>query len=373
MKILFLVSSLNAGGAERVATTLASAWVARGDEVTLVSTYPRRGECFYPLNPAVKLVWLADHLKPMGGAVGVTAAKLRVMRKMMREESPDVVVSFLTNVNVMALLARGRMRVPIVVCERTSPMAATNSGFALRALRRFTYPRANVVTVQAESSVEPFKRMVPGIRRLEVVPNPLPTELLQRQPRNEEPPGRKRLMAMGRLMPAKQFDVLIEAFAMLAAANPDWDLVIWGEGPVRDLLQRQIKALGMGTRISLPGRTNTPWDELDKAHAFALSSAVEGFPNVLLEAMALGLPSIAFDCPSGPAEMTRQGLDALLVPLGDAAAFCKGLEQIMQDSRLRAKLAQRGADAVRERYALPRVLERWDEVIKHAVAAQAGG
>src|SRR5690606_16272064 len=138
----------------------------------------------------------------------------------------------------------------------------------------------------------------------------------------------------------KQFDVLIEVFALLAPQFPDWDLVIWGEGPVRDLLLKQISALNMEERIALPGRTPQPWDELAKAEAFALTSSVEGFPNVLLEAMALGLPCIAFDCPSGPAEMTRNGQDALLVPLGDVAGLCKGLEQLMQDDELRKKLGK---------------------------------
>jgi len=366
MKILFLVSSLNTGGAERVATTLASAWARRGDDVTLVSTFPRRGTCFYPLDAGVKLVWLADRLKGAGHPLRVTAAKLRVLRKMMVDEAPDVVISFLTNVNVMALLAHWGLKAPIIVCERTNPAAASNSGAVLRMLRRLVYPRADVVTVQTESSVEPFRRMVPGIRRLEVVSNPLPPELLERPLRPTASVGRKRLMAMGRLVPAKQFDLLIEAFSLLAPRHPDWDLVIWGDGPMRDALTRQVANLGLDKRISLPGRSDAPWDELSKADAFALTSAVEGFPNVLLEAMALGLPCIAFDCPSGPAEMTRQGEDALLIPLGDTASLCNGLERLMREPALRAELARRGAESVRKRYALPQVLERWDDIMKQA-------
>lgn len=373
MKILFLVSSLNTGGAERVATTLASAWSRRGHEVTLVSTYPRQGECFYPLDPGVKLVWIADLLRGARNPVTVAVAKLRALRAMMRDHAPDVVISFLTNVNVMALLAHSGLRVPIIVCERTNPVAATNSGAVLRTLRRLTYPKADVVTVQADSAVEPFRRMVPGIRRLEVVSNPLPPELLERPLNPVSSQGRKRLMAMGRMVPAKQFDVLIQTFGVLAADNPDWDLVIWGDGPLREALAEQVARLGLDGRVSLPGRTDAPWDELSKADAFALTSAVEGFPNVLLEAMALGLPCIAFDCPSGPAEMTRQGRDALLVPLGDAAALGQGLRRLMQEPALRAELAQRGAGSVRQRYALDQILGRWNEIMKLAGVDPATG
>ena len=371
MKILFLVSSLNTGGAERVATTLASAWVERGDDVTLVSTYPKRGECFYPLNPGVKLVWIADLLNAAGNPVSVTAAKLRLMRKLMRDQQPDVVISFLTNVNVMALLAHWGLKVPVIVCERTNPAAATNSGAVLKLMRRVTYPWADMVTVQADSSVEPFRRMVPGIRRLEVVPNPLPPALLEREPPSAKTQGGKKLVAMGRLVPAKQFDVLIESFARVAAQQPDWNLTIYGDGPLRDVLLSKVAGLGLQSRIALPGRSNTPWDGLSKADAFALSSAVEGFPNALLEAMALGLSCIAFDCPSGPAEMSRQGRDALLIPLGDTAAFTQGLLCLMEDAALRAELGQRAAVSVRNRYALPRVLERWDEIMRQAGVARA--
>src|SRR5690606_12271649 len=98
---------------------------------------------------------------------------------------------------VMALLAHSGLRVPIIVCERTNPVAATNSGAVLRTLRRLTYPKVDVVTVQADSAVEPFRRMVPGIRRLEVVTNPLPPECLKRRLDASTSQGRKRLMARG--------------------------------------------------------------------------------------------------------------------------------------------------------------------------------
>lgn len=366
MKILLLVSSMHAGGAERVAATLVNAWTDRGDTVTLVPTYSSKGTCFYPVSEAVDLIWLADRAGTRNGGPLAAWTRLRALRKLIIEQDPDVVVSFLTNVNVAAILATkvlGKLKAPLIVCERTNPVVETTTGRVWRHARRWLYPRADMVTVQADDTVGPFAQQVPGIRQLKVIPNPLPPELLDAPLVDTQAAApRKRLLAMGRLVPAKQFDLLIDAFADLAGEFPDWDLWIWGEGPDRDGLQDRVNAAGLSDRIQMPGRTDAPWDALSEGHAFVLSSAVEGFPNVLLESMALGLPCVAFDCPSGPREMTRDGQDALLVPAGDRAKLTDALRRLLSDSALRQSLGARAAQSVRDRYALPAVLEKWDHL-----------
>src|SRR3546814_4952226 len=109
-------------------------------------------------------------------------------------------------------------------------------------------------------------------------------------------------MGMGRLVPFKRFDALIQAFAALANDYPDWDLAIWGEGPQRDELMQQIQDTGLASRISLPGRTEQTWQEMAKADIFVLTSHVEAFHNVLLDGLALGRACLTVDCTRGPSE-----------------------------------------------------------------------
>jgi len=368
VRILFFVSSMHAGGAERVAASLASAWAARGDTVALVPTYTGKGSCFYPLHPDVRLQYLADRMGWLGRKLWPPLAKWLAIRKMVREFKPDVVVSFLTNVNVMVLLATRRLGVPVLVSERTNPAFSSSAGPVFGRLRSYTYPWASLVVLQSRDGMRAFQKMEPGVTELAVMPNPLPDDIpdavVQRQ--GAAPDGRLKLMAMGRLVASKRFAVLIQAFAALAPDFPDWDLVIWGEGPLRPELEAQVVALGLGGRIALPGRTDRPWHEMAAADAFALVSEVEGFPNVLLEAMALGRACVTVDCPSGPREITCDGQFAELVPLGDQQALEDALARLMRDPLLREVMGRRAAQSVRENYGMAEIVARWDALFERA-------
>ncbi|HEY9572378.1 MAG TPA: glycosyltransferase, partial [Pusillimonas sp.] len=241
-----------------------------------------------------------------------------------------------------------------------------SAGTFLQRLRRLSYPWAASVVLQSQDSLAAFQQMVPRVKNLDVVPNPLPPDLRDielGQAPAVPTSNRRLLMGMGRLVPFKRFDALIQAFAALASDYPDWDLAIWGEGPQRDELIQQIQETGLANRISLPGRTEQPWQEMVKADIFVLTSQVEGFPNVLLEAMALGRACVTVDCPSGPRELSQDGKYALLTPLGDQPALCRAIAQLMDDSTLREVMGRHAAASVEERYGLSEILLRWDAVI----------
>lgn len=360
MNILFLVSSMHAGGAERVAATLSAGWAQQGHRVTLVPTYTGKGQLFYELDPQVRMEWLADRLGSAARTPLAPLVKLWRLRGLVKEQRPDVIVSFLTNVNVMAILATRGLQVPLIVCERTNPAFSSSATPVLQRLRRWLYPHASMVTVQAEASVEAMRQQVPGMQRLAVVPNPLPPSLPAASSHPEAQKARRRLVAMGRFVPSKRFAELISSFERLASRFPEWDLFIWGDGPLRKALQQRLTERGLRERVQLPGRTPEPWVELLASDVFVLSSEVEGFPNALIEAMALGLPCVSVDCPSGPREITRDGQDARLVPLYDDQALEQALAELMSDMNERQRLGAQAARSVRSRYGLEQVMAHWD-------------
>lgn len=366
MKILFFVGSMNAGGAERVAAELANAWVQRGDEVCLVPTFLGTSDSFYELDERVQfsplqqsIGWFPPGITPL--------RKWRAIRQIYKSVKPDVVLSFLTNVNVNVLIALKGIPTPIVVCERTNPVVSLSADKRLKKLRSWLYPQAARVVVQTQDAAHAFGRVEPQLGDIAVVPNPIAQHLAQlplaAQVENNQ---QCQLVAMGRLVPAKQFEQLIQAFGMIGEQFPEWTLHIYGEGPERDKLEQRAELVGLKDRIFLPGKTTEPWQRLAEAQLFVLTSAYEGFPNVLLEAMTLGLPCITVDCPSGPNELSSQGRDAILIPVNEPSALEQALSELMSDSRLRGVLGQRAAVSVRERFGMGQVLLQWDRVFQQA-------
>lgn len=350
-----------AGGAERVASTLANAWSVRGDKVWIVPTFLGDVHSAYPLHSDISLVRLrisaSGLLQPFRPLL-----KIRALRALVRSISPDVVVSFLTNVNALALVALRSEHIPVIVSERVDPAARVEIPWYYRAARTVLYRFAAALVVQTSAAGESYRAAIIRPPRIWVIGNPLPQSLHLSSTRADLLSGKPHVVAMGRLVPQKRFDLLIRAFDRAVGDEKAWTMAIWGDGPDEASLQRLIEELGLQSRVFLRGPTNEPWKELASGRIFALTSAYEGFPNAMLEAMALGLPCVAFDCPSGPSDLAANGSAAVLVQSGDVGALASELKKLASDPDRQARLGREAATSVRARFSEETITAKWDEL-----------
>lgn len=351
---VFVISSLAAGGAERVVVRLSQQLAGTGDQVTIV-TFEPDGTDSFSLPAGVGRI----SLDSASGALGVrgNVARVQRLRRTLQRLKPDTVVSFMTENNVLSVLAALGTSIPLILSERTVPGVHPEPR-VWQALRSRLYPLAHGLVVQTGAVAE-WARARRLNRRIVIIPNPVDS-----CPVSDGVPDRSGaairspvvIAGMGRFTREKGFDQLIAAFASLRDAPVR--LVIAGDGPERDALKRQAEGLGLSGRVDFPGRVRDAAGFLAQADIFVLPSRYEGFPNALLEAMSVGCAVVAFDCPAGPGEIVRDRVDGLLVPGSDVPAMGAAIEELLGDADLRRRLGRAARD-VCVRFAPERISREW--------------
>jgi len=366
-RLTLVVPSLALGGAERVVSKMANHWAASGDVVTVI-TLSADDEDTYPLAPKAVRIAL-DMMRESHGPVEAVINNLervRHLRAAIAGSVPETVISFTDRMNVLTLLACRPLKVDKVVAERIDP-SRYEIGRTWSWLRRRLYPSARALVVQTERVRDQMAALMRG-RPIYVVPNaveapPNNSSFSVRPDTSSDPTRLHWIVAMGRLVRQKGFDLLIEAFSRIADRHPQWSVKILGEGPARASLKKLIAEKGLDGRVLLAGWEPDPVFVLKQSDLFVLSSRFEGFPNALLEAMACGLPSISFDCPSGPAEIIRDTIDGLLVPAEDVGTLASTIDRVLGDESLRQRLSAEAVHVV-DRFSAERYFANWDAVLR---------
>lgn len=359
--VMLIISALAGGGAERVIVDLAEYLVERGHTVTVGTLEGDRRDHFN-LSPRINrvranIMWESRGV--LGSLLG-TLRRLRIIRKLVVDVCPDVVISFIEMTNVRVLLALVGTGIPVVVSERTDPRHHPVSS-AWNFLRRNSYRMADRVVVQTDNVAQWARSWLPK-EKVVVIRNAVRrSEHFTAPFRPPDMPEGRIVLGMGRLSREKGFDLLISAFAEANINCDNWSLVLLGEGVERSALLAQAEKLGVADRLFMPGLQSNPGDWLYFVDIFALSSRYEGFPNALLEAMQTGVACVAYDCESGPAEIVRDEVDGLLISSTNSGALGQALRRLAADDVLRARLAAQ-ARAVNQRFSIPDIYAQWQRI-----------
>lgn len=353
--IALFLPSLVSGGAERVMLNIAEGLASQGVRVDLVLS-SARGDYLSQVPEGVRVVDLKSRR---------VIRSLFKLARYLRKEQPSVLLSALAHTNLVALWARALSLTDTKVVVAVHSTLSLSTKFSPRRRDRLVpwlthmfYRQATHVVAVSRGSADDLIRLTrldPDL--VEVIPNPVITERLfekARQPvdqpwlvEHENPV----IITVGRLTAAKNYGLLLEAFARVRA-TVDARLIMLGDGEERAFLEEMIRALGLSPYVSMPGFVENPWAYMSKSDAFVLSSRWEGLPTVLVEALALGLRVVSTDCDYGPRELLKDGRFGMLVPVGDAdalaAAMIEVLDQPAPDVSLADLSAFRMESAVRQ-------------------------
>jgi glycosyltransferase involved in cell wall biosynthesis len=362
--IVIFIFNMCDGGAQRVTANLANYWADKGRVVTIVTLVPQIMDLF-ELHSAINRISLGLASESANVLIGLWQNMRRViaLKRVLRQIQPDIALGVMPTANVLlALAAWGLSCTRTIGTEHTHPPQQP-LGYLWEFLRRHTYGLLNAVTVLASESKDWVKSNT-NAQRVAIIPNAVTWPLLDQEPRIYPPHTPRRiLLAAGRLIELKNFNMLIDVFSSLAQKHSEWDLVILGEGSLRASLELQVLKLNLENRVFLPGRAGNIGEWYENADLYVMCSRVEGFGMTLVEAMAYGLAAISFDCDTGPRYIIRHEMDGLLVPPGYLTELTTALDRLMSDDLTRQRLAEKALE-VRERFSMERIAGMWEKLFE---------
>lgn len=338
MKILFLVSCLGVGGAERTVSYLSSYLAEQGDEIVI---YTMTNEVKYLVNPKVKMICgnLSTEYKSRLGRYRNIVRRVIAINHIIKKENPDVVFCIMASTAKYLLVNRKR-NYKLIVSERGNPKDALAGEYKLE---KRIFKRADGIVFQTERVKENYKGLFEG--KSAVIPNAVGNEFVYDTSWNLD--CRKSIAAVGRLDRLKDYPVMFKAFRLFLSTHPGFDLEIYGDGSERASLERCAEENGIKSEVIFCGTCADAIKRISDASCYLLTSVSEGMPNTLMEAMGIGMPCVSTDCEYGPAELIQDGVNGLLVPVRDVEAISAAVSRMVDDKEFAVKCGKNAQEILK--------------------------
>ena len=351
-KIVCIINGMGFGGAERVMANIMT-YLSNSLDVTLITLEDKESVYKLPSNIKHKVI------NPRENRRGILRKVSRIIdiRRAVEDSNPDLVLSFMTPMNIITLVSLIGTNIPIVVSERNDPKNSPHQ-FYYRLLRKLTYNMATGIVCQTNEYVEFFKGSIRN--KCKVIYNPLKENLPVH--RNHE--ADNIICTVGRLVEAKNQKLLINAYSKLALIYPEYKLFIYGDGPLKENIKEMIDSLNLSEKVILKGTFNDIHNEINKCKLFVLSSNFEGIPNVLLEALAMGMPCITTKFDGGGYKVLIDDYkNGLIVDKDNVEQLTEAMIRLIEDKELRKEVSKEAIKS-REKFSNEKIMKQWKQYLE---------
>ena len=321
-KIIFIGDSIDVGGAGKMIKFVANAMTDCDYKVYLLSL------CQFERPTDLK-----DDVEYIPGEKDASFSlrgrlrMLKIIRRCVKGIKPTIICSFTSEVAFMSRIATIGLSTLFASAERGDPYSLP---FFWKILVKWAYNKSDACFFQLEKAKQFFNQSIQG--KSFIIPNPF---ILSTPVQPYDGKRNKTIVSAGRFVSEKGFDVLIDAFSLVVKRRPEYNLIIWGEGPLLQDYKRKIKTLGIEEKVFFPGYSNNVANCVRKEGIFVLSSRYEGIPNVLIEALSVGIPVVATNCsPGGPEFLTGNGERGIIVPMDNSEAMAGAIINLIEDDVL---------------------------------------
>lgn len=361
MNIVFVIPTLTGGGAERIITNLANGLALEGNRISIFTF--EQGRVFYELSHNIDVICAGFIINRKNRFRAILSNALHLSREIaflyrnINSKNPDVIISFLPIADIAVHIATKYLcknKIPVVYSERNDPWHRNRM---LQFLLSHIYVQSDFFVCQGDNVYEYYSN-IPKEKKI-IIPNGLDVYKL---PKPIPRVNNYEIISIGRLCRQKNFELLINSFCNIFNSLPSQStLTIYGEGPDRKRLEHIIAEKGMGNHIFLPGAIKNVWDIAKGASLFVMSSNYEGFPNALLEAMAMGIPVVSTDFNTGIAREIVLPCDGIVVPINNECELAKSIFKIIRQDYHKYNVDYQ---MIREKYNIDYICSKWISLLK---------